>query len=569
MSGGTSAGNIVTEVPATYGVRTWVNVTKADALGIISDAQLASIIGANWFNNADDNFKQLNQWFNGTGEADHIRAAEATVTTLNVTTLAVAEGAVEALVVGYGTIGDGAAGADDLVIGEIEATNRGLSILSTGVGTLAFVDTVATLTGYLAYTHATDTLAFGVGGATELNLTATALAPHVDGGLVLGGASLRYSAAHITAATLYSSATIGDATGSPILTFDKDTAGTGDILFRVESVTRWRLRHEADADLSLDRYTAAGAYVDSVTFDEATGLMTLPAGLTLAAGELTLSASDPVVTLGSGSGSGATLELAAATGYIRFSESSVTLWELSTDGGFNINRYVAGVFADAINVDSSTGVLTVPAFLTVGSDSAAAPTISVSKDTAGEGALAFHNEGTVRWAWVCDSSEDLLLRRFNSGGSLQNTCTFSQSTGLWTLTNDLTLSGARTLTVGSNSGAVSVVMSKADASAANIDFQSNATLRWRLACNSSENLILERYNSSAVLQDTLTVSNSNGEWSFPAPIGLNGSASRLRMGTGAPAGATGNNGDYYFRTDGGTSTCIYFKTGGSWTALAT
>jgi hypothetical protein len=41
---------------------------------------------------------------------------------------------------------------------------------------------------------------------------------------------------------------------------------------------------------------------------------------------------------------------------------------------------------------------------------------------------------------------------------------------------------------------------------------------------------------------------------------------RLYMGVGAPSSAA-IDGSYYFRTDGGTSTHIYFHTSGSWTAI--
>ena len=41
--------------PRQLRVRTWLTTVKADAFGVISDAQLDSIIGANWFNNVDDN----------------------------------------------------------------------------------------------------------------------------------------------------------------------------------------------------------------------------------------------------------------------------------------------------------------------------------------------------------------------------------------------------------------------------------------------------------------------------------------------------------------------------------
>jgi hypothetical protein len=43
--------------------------------------------------------------------------------------------------------------------------------------------------------------------------------------------------------------------------------------------------------------------------------------------------------------------------------------------------------------------------------------------------------------------------------------------------------------------------------------------------------------------------------------------STLWSGTGAPTAGLGNNGDFYFRTDGSGSNHIYFKAAGSWTGL--
>lgn len=41
----------------------------------------------------------------------------------------------------------------------------------------------------------------------------------------------------------------------------------------------------------------------------------------------------------------------------------------------------------------------------------------------------------------------------------------------------------------------------------------------------------------------------------------------LYGGLGAPNNANGANGDFYFRSDGGAGTRIYFKTGGAWTGI--
>lgn len=502
MSGGTSAGNIITDAAATYAVRTWLTTEKADAFGVISDAQLESIIGANWFNNVDDNLIGLNAWFNGTGTAAHIRATLATIGTVNFTTLAASTA-----MIGSGALSDGVSTADDVVIGNLGATDRGVSILSTGVGRLAFVDTAATLTGYVAYTHATDTLSLGVAGATEVNLTAAAFAPHADNGLTLGDASHRFSAGHVGALTAYSSLTLGDATGSPVATFNRDTAGTSDVILAAEGVTQWRLRHAAAGGLSLDRY-AAGVYADSVTFATANGDVGLPADLivgvdldvvgaatcgslgvdgtvTVGGATLAMTAAVASMTIGSGATSG-TLHLNGADTLITFKDDGEKQFEIACDGSLSINRYDGGVFKDSFIIDGGTGEVTVPHTLTVGSAAASAATLAVAKDGDGEGYLNYVNEGVTRWSWIFDTSEDLTLRRYNSGGSYQ---------------------------------------------------------------------------------DLTTISNSTGAWVFPVGIGVSGTASRFTAGAGAPSG--GSNGDLYWRTGGTRNSCLYYRTAGAWEALLT
>ena len=44
-------------------------------------------------------------------------------------------------------------------------------------------------------------------------------------------------------------------------------------------------------------------------------------------------------------------------------------------------------------------------------------------------------------------------------------------------------------------------------------------------------------------------------------------ASTIRAGTGAPDNANGNNGDYYFRSDGTAGSYIYHRAAGAWTAI--
>jgi len=42
----------------------------------------------------------------------------------------------------------------------------------------------------------------------------------------------------------------------------------------------------------------------------------------------------------------------------------------------------------------------------------------------------------------------------------------------------------------------------------------------------------------------------------------------IYVGTGVPLNTSGNNGSFYFRSDGGAGTCLYQKRAGVWVATA-
>lgn len=53
----------------------------------------------------------------------------------------------------------------------------------------------------------------------------------------------------------------------------------------------------------------------------------------------------------------------------------------------------------------------------------------------------------------------------------------------------------------------------------------------------------------------------------PTDAGALQTASAMRAGTGAPSNSNGADGDYYFRSDGGVATHIYFRSGGTWSGI--
>lgn len=62
-------------------------------------------------------------------------------------------------------------------------------------------------------------------------------------------------------------------------------------------------------------------------------------------------------------------------------------------------------------------------------------------------------------------------------------------------------------------------------------------------------------------------SQMTGAFYPPTDAGAIQAASAMRAGTGAPNNANGANGDYYFRSDGGAGTYIYFRAAGAWGAI--
>ncbi len=565
MSSGTSGGNIITDAAATYAARTWVDVVKVNAYGPMADASLDTYVGANWFNNVDDNLIQISEWFNGTGIATEIKANTATFTNLNVddtgyiNNLEVSNlSGMSTLVVGGEAISNADANAADLGVGTIEAVAHGISIFSTSVAKLSFVDVANVGAGYVQYTHASDTLTLGTAASNRLHLTSSALSPAVDNAVTFGSGAMRYASGHFIGMTLYSTANLGNGLASTTLTRNHSTATDDLTVFQANSVVQWRQIHKATSgDFALQRYVG-GVFSNETLFAFATHDVSFPAAITGAS----------TLTLGSGSGSPSVTMNGATGGSIVFRAASTQTWGIAAGTDFQIDRYSGGVLQDSV-VFAGAGGTTIPSTLTVGSSSAAGPLLSLSKSAGGTSSFSFFANAVVRWAFLCDSSANMLFRRYNSSGIAQATATFSSTDGNWNMPWDVTLSGAtRTFSVGDNTGAATIVISKTTGNNGTLEFFSNGVRRFVWKMNTSQNLALERYDASAVLQDTVTIANATGRWSFPAQIGVDGSSASLRMGTGVPSNGVGSNGDYFFRTDAAAATAaLYVRIGGAWAAV--
>jgi hypothetical protein len=75
--------------------------------------------------------------------------------------------------------------------------------------------------------------------------------------------------------------TIGDGTGSPTLTMDKVDAGSAFVLFQVDGTTRWTVGTNSGEDFFIQRHASNGDSIDAISYDDATGLVALPAAVTI------------------------------------------------------------------------------------------------------------------------------------------------------------------------------------------------------------------------------------------------------------------------------------------------
>lgn len=221
---------------------------------------------------------------------------------------------------------------------------------------------------------------------------------------------------------------IGDGTGSPLVAANAGAAG--EAIYRwVDQTgnTRWDLRfQDATGDLEYRRFNAMGVFQDTpLLLDVDTGLVTFEQGVSLDSGS-------PVFSVGDGSGAPIVfLDKAAA------SESQLQ-WR---DGGVNrfINRLNSsenllwtrhdgsGVFIDTpLEINVATGFVTFAQGVSLASasptfalgDGLGSPILQLDKLASGVATVEYANAGTRRWETLMDASEDFVIARYDSGGSI-------------------------------------------------------------------------------------------------------------------------------------------------------
>ena len=96
------------------------------------------------------------------------------------------------------------------------------------------------------------------------------------------------------------------------------------------------------------------------------------------------------------------------------------------------------------------------------------------------------------------------------------------------------------LTIGDGSAEAVVTIDKATTVHGAIEFQDQGTLRWRIRHATTEDLYVDRYDSSGVLQDSVVALQSSGRWTFPDDVSANGA---LEAGDGTGNGVLRLDGD--------------------------
>jgi hypothetical protein len=164
------------------------------------------------------------------------------------------------------------------------------------------------------------------------------------------------------------------ASGDSYFIVDRQAASSAILSYRTNNVERWQLKvnqtaeggSNAGSDFEIDRFTDAGAYIDSaVKITRSTGLVTLSQGLQVGGkitgqgdlaigGNATFSASLPLVALNDTGSAGATLQ---------WQSTGATAWEAkmlpSGDKSWNIYRWVGGAYVDnPLSISNATGVVT-------------------------------------------------------------------------------------------------------------------------------------------------------------------------------------------------------------------
>lgn len=221
-------------------------------------------------------------------------------------------------------------------------------------------------------------------------------------------------------------------------------------------------------------------------------------------------------------------------------------------------------FLDEIN-EVFTNEKAVPIVLKIG-DGSGNSALKLDTSASGTGYIEMLDAGAARWRiWYDGGDDDLNFHRYISGTYQDTPLTLKNSTGIVEVGNRMQiLTGNALLEIGDyTSGTPKIDFKKEAASSAQLTFRQagSATANDKqLSYNSSEELTFRHYNGTS-WSTAFKISNSGY-------LQLRSSGAQLLSGTGVPGSSTGNDGDFWFRTNGGVNTSFYVKLSGTWTAIA-
>ena len=383
--------------------------------------------------------------------------------------------------VSAGEASDAHVDADDLVIGD-GTGKSGLTVFmgATGEAACVFTSIAGQRRGGMRYLASDEVLRLRSGGYDQVLIDGNSLRPNGNGALGIGSAAKRWTDGFMDrihlggadagdAATTADSLVIGDGSATDVgMTFFAGAGQTvrwaiADSVGGADMNMRWVLPGTLIMRLNNgDRYywtkdvhrPAAGQAIDLGDTTQAWNNLRLD-------GSATLDSNDAQVTIGNGAGY-PKLDLnkdGTTSCDVKFQSDGVNRWILrhnNTEDLFFNRRDSGGASIDnPFLMRASTGNIEIQndiiaragldleaasPTLSMG-DGTGAPQISVDKGDTSAATVALQSGGSDKWKIVCDASEDFRIERWDTGG-LVDAAVVSTSDGVWTLPNELAVSGA-------------------------------------------------------------------------------------------------------------------------------
>ena len=320
------------------------------------------------------------------------------------------------------------------------------------------------------------------------------------------------------------SLTVGDGTGTPNVTLNKLDGGAALLDFRNAGILRWRVNMEGDEDFAIQRFDASEVFQDKpFEIVQSTGDIEL-------ANNLSLTSSNPTLTVGDGGGSPTVLidKADMGVGEIKWSNAGTQRWVLragatedfellrfGSGGGFAENAFAISQNDSTVRLGRNLALTSSSPTLTVG-DGTGSPIINLDKSNAGTSEMRWQSGSLTRFSNRLDSSENLIWRRHDDAGvGVDTAITIDGGTSDVTFANDITMaSSSPLLTVGNAAGSSAspnILINKGSAGSGLIDWQVDSVLRWRMIHTSDEDFKIDRFDDGGSFIDApLLIASGSG-----------------------------------------------------------